>query len=286
MKFLLCGCLHGKINDKLRSRISKEKFDYILCSGDLLNGDEIRKLEFNNLEKLEKKRKTIYEIIPKKRLVKIYVEELKSLNKTLSFLNKLNKPVFFVDGNHDLLLKHKNEINKYIKLPKNLKCLEEILPRYKNLHFISSRIIYLNGIKIIGHGGYRGFNTKYPKKITKKLKKQNFKWNKSLKLLFNNVKNNEKIIFLTHDPPRGIFDKISKIYKNNPVAGYYIGDEYYLKYIKRYKPILHIFTHMHEYQGKKRFGKTIFINPGAGYLGKFAILELEKHKIKKLRFYK
>lgn len=284
MKFLLCGCIHGKVSNKLIKRISKEKFDYVLCTGDLLNGDYMRDLEFKYWNKL--KNKTIYDLISKKLLIKIYKLQLKSLNKTLKFLNNLKKPVFFVYGNHDLLIKHKKEINNHLKLQNNLKFLEDLLPKYKNLHFIHERIIYLDNLLIIGHGGYRGFSAKYPKKITKKLKRDNLSWEKEIKLLFKNIKNKRNIIFLTHDPPYGIFDKISKMYKNNPVAGYKIGDEYYLKAIKKYRPFLHIFTHMHEYQGKKTLGRTICINPGAAYLDKFALLELENGKIKNLKFYR
>ena len=286
MKFLLCGCFHGKVPSKLAKRISKENFDYILCTGDLLDGDIMRKIEFDNWKKLKDEKKTIYDIVPKRKLIKIYINQLKSLDKTLKFLNRLKKPVFFIHGNHDLLIADKKDINKHIKLPKNLKFLEELLEGYKNLHFISSKIIYLKDYIITGHGGYRGFSAKYPRKITNKLKKLNFNWDKSIKLLFNNIKGNKNVIFLTHDSPRGIFDKVSKLYKNNPVAGYKIGDEYYLKYIKKFKPKIHIFTHMHEYQGKKKLWKTLCINPGAGYLNKFALLELENNKIKKIKFYK
>ena len=283
MKFILCGCFHGKIPRKLKKRISKEKFDYVLCCGDLTNGDFMRNLEFKYWNKL-KKGQSIYDLVPKKTLIKIYILQLKSLEKILKFLNKLGKHVFFVHGNHDLL--NRKDISKELKLSKKLKFLAESLKNYKNLHFISSRIILFKDFIIIGHGGYRGFSAKYPKKITKRLKKINSKWEKSIKLLFDKVKNKKNIIFLTHDPPRGIFDKISRIYKNNPVAGYNIGDGYYLKYIKKYKPMLHIFTHMHEYQGEKKLGKTLYINPGAAYLGKFALLELEKDKIKNSKFYK
>ena len=246
----------------------------------------MRKIEFDNWNKIKGKKKTIYDIVPNKKLVKIYVDQLKSLEKALKFLNKIGKPVFLVTGNHDLLLRDKKEIAKHLRLPKNIKFLEETLKNYKNLHLINSRIIQLGNWIILGHGGYRGFGAKYPKKKTKKLMLKNKKWETQIKNLFEETKNKRNLIFLTHDPPRGIFDTISKLYKNNPVAGYKIGDEYYLKYIKRYKPMIHIFTHMHEYQGNKKLGGTLCVNPGAGYLNKLAVLELEKDKIKKLTFYR
>ena len=46
MRFLLVGDFHGKFPSKLKNKIKKEKFDYILCTGDLANLDKIRKYIF------------------------------------------------------------------------------------------------------------------------------------------------------------------------------------------------------------------------------------------------
>jgi len=43
---------------------------------------------------------------------------------------------------------------------------------------------------------------------------------------------------------------------------------------------------MHEYQGKKKLGKTMMLNPGAAYDGKAAIIEIDNYKIKKIKFIK
>ena len=42
MKFLLCGCFHGKVPRRLISAAKKEKVDYILSTGDFYNYDYFR----------------------------------------------------------------------------------------------------------------------------------------------------------------------------------------------------------------------------------------------------
>src|SRR3989344_9100917 len=99
MKFLLIGDFHGRIHSKLK-RIKKLDFDYILCNGDLPSDGGARKYIFKYWKELDKK--SLEEIIGKKRINKINKKASKSLIKVLKFLNKLSKKVFLIRGNFDL----------------------------------------------------------------------------------------------------------------------------------------------------------------------------------------
>jgi Icc-related predicted phosphoesterase len=43
---------------------------------------------------------------------------------------------------------------------------------------------------------------------------------------------------------------------------------------------------MHENPGKDKIGKTLIINPGYAYDGRYAIIDLKGKKIKSIKFYK
>jgi Icc-related predicted phosphoesterase len=64
------------------------------------------------------------------------------------------------------------------------------------------------------------------------------------------------------------------------------GFEPYNKVIKKYRPLLAICGHMHEYQGIKKLGRTTVIATGAAFQGKAALIDIEGQKIKSIKFLK
>ena len=87
-----------------------------------------------------------------------------------------------------------------------------------------------------------------------------------------------KLIFLTHEPPRGILDKIW----NNKN----IGSEIYLKFDHIKKPLIHAFGHIHESNGHIKLGDTLYINAAMNdiprcYTVHLPSLEIKEHMLKK-----
>src|SRR3989344_6442114 len=105
MRLLCIGCLHGKIPKKLVKRLRKEEFDYVLCTGDLADGDRTRKLIFRYWDLLTGGL-NLEDFVDKKKLAKIRKEEIASMKKSVKFLDSLGKKVLLVYGNNDYLRKH------------------------------------------------------------------------------------------------------------------------------------------------------------------------------------
>ncbi len=75
-------------------------------------------------------------------------------------------------------------------------------------------------------------------------------------------------ILITHTPPVGILDRTT--------FGHHGGSESIRKVVEKYRPVLHVFGHIHESPGVERIGETVFVNAGAAKDGNAAIIELKK----------
>ena len=155
---------------------------------------------------------------------------------------------------------------------------------------------YANKIAdIIGDAGIRGIfvegnwdnNLKIENKRVKKLSNDVYKikgyyfygvdekvfWDEED--LIEKTKNidNKKLIFLTHEPPRGVLDKIW--------SGASVGNVIYKRYVEIKKPLIHCFGHIHEANGIKR-GETTFINAAMADIKRAYLVSLPSLKIKKI----
>ena len=145
-----------------------------------------------------------------------------------------------------------------------------------------------NGISFLGFGGYMDVVGNYDKrkkeerKILKNVNKRIEKSKKKFETLVKKLRS--KSVFIFHYPPKGIFDKISD--EKNPYHGKSTGVEFFRKGILKEKPFLVLCGHMHEYQGKKKIGESLVVNPGAVHDGKAAIVDIDekKGKVKKIEF--
>jgi len=63
---------------------------------------------------------------------------------------------------------------------------------------------------------------------------------------------NDVDILITHGPPYGILDKVRD--------GKHVGDQALLHHIKRIKPLLHVFGHIHEGHGRTSRAGVEFVN--------------------------
>jgi len=273
MKILAIGDFHGKFPAKLKEEAKKA--DILLTTGDYANADKIRKIIFKHWTN-----KNWIDVVGDKKAKKLFKESFYSGLKVLKELNSIGKKTFVIFGNTDFYKREKNEL-----FPR---CYENNIRNLKNLILVDRKKSKIDGIKIIGHGGYLDVTDFIKHPIDKDMKKQEArksrykKCSKELFKLFSNKSKN--FIFITHYTPYGFFDKVKQ--KKNPMYNRNVGFEPYNKVIKKYKPLLAICGHMHEYQGMKKLGKTRIINPGPAYEGKAALIELEGQKIKSIRFIK
>ena len=278
MKILVIGDFHGKFPEKLKRRIKNENVDLILSTGDYADTYILRNLEFKYWDKL-KNGFSFSRILGKKKYKILLRNAINSINLILKKLKSLNKPIISIYGNSDITNK---EAKKY-----SLRGIETLSKHY-NICLLKSNITKFKGIIIAGISGYRGASckglTKIEYKIKPKIKTINFNWNSKLSKIFKKDKNVNEWIFIAHDVPLRYFDKVK--FKQSPMYGKYVGDEYLTKYIKKYQPKLFICGHMHEYQGIKNLGKTRIITTGAAQDGKAVIINLDeqKGKVKNIRF--
>ena len=274
MKILAIGDFHGKFPKKFEKII--KDVDVVLCLGDFGDTTTLRNLEFKYWDDL--KDESLENIIGKKKFKEILIKTTKSMDLPLKKLTSSGKKILTIYGNSDILDK---ELKKHELKGFETKC------RKLKIKLLKTSKLKLGTFTLIGFSGYRGAMSKglskKNSKLREKIKKDNIKWKKRLDKIFSKVKE-KKVIFLTHDVPRGYFDKVKN--KNSPLFGKHVGDEYFTKYIKKYSPRLFICGHMHEYQGKIKLGKTTIVATGAAHDGKAVLIEIDKEKEPKIKFIK
>lgn len=85
----------------------------------------------------------------------------------------------------------------------------------------------------------------------------------------------KKLIFITHYPPKNIFDRLW--------SGHHVGYPEYNRFLDKKKPLLHVFGHIHEDVGHKVYKKTLCINCAAARTRKGYIIDLPSRKIRAVR---
>jgi Icc-related predicted phosphoesterase len=153
--------------------------------------------------------------------------DLSELDEFNDFLGRLpHKHKIVVAGNHDICLE---------RTP------EEGRNRLSNAIYLQDQAITLLGIKIYGSPWQPQF--------------MNWAFNlpsaKALKEKWDSIPEDTEVL-ITHGPPYGFGD--------TTVAGEHAGDKELAKAIKRVKPRINVFGHMHEGYGSITSGRTTFIN--------------------------
>jgi len=143
--------------------------------------------------------------------------------KILSKLNKIEKPILIIHGNHE----DDSELRKICK-------------KLKHCYFIHNKKFKKNNHVFIGWGG-GGFSFRdrgFEKNITKFKK-----WSKD-----------NKVVLVTHAPPYKT--KVDKIHKEHA------GCKSIRKFIESVKPELTVCGHLHECKGEDKIKGSLVINPG------------------------
>jgi len=190
MKILAFIDMHGSITALQKIKEKSKQADIIVCGGDL----------------------TVFE---------------QGLDHILSELNKFNKDVLVVHGNHEA----EEELRMLCK-------------KYKNLHFIHNTHFIFGDVIFLGWGG-GGFSQE-----DKDFEKHSKKFNELL------TKNKEKAyVFVAHAPPYGT--TLDIIGRNHH------GNKSFTKFIRKNNIDLVICGHLHENHGKiGKLEKSTVINPG------------------------
>jgi hypothetical protein len=273
MRFLVFGDIVE--NKKALEKFSKLDFtdyDFVLFTGDTLTLLPFKKLREKRVlageisENEEERKRHLKETVEDKKILQKEVLKLKGLVKYFSKINE-KIPIYGIWGNADhLWVTSQTTIFKYIK----------------NFHLKSIKI---NGINFIGYNG----RPKYIFETYENPTERAFDENKAFKELsevFEKTKG--KIIFVTHAPPYEILDRVEEKYRKYAVGTYgkkakegHIGSIAFRKIDNKFKPVLHVFGHIHECKGFKKINKTTFVNSGSFGKGlEYTEIEIKNNKIK------
>lgn len=142
----------------------------------------------------------------------------------LRSLNKLNKTVIIIPGNHE-----------------DEKDLQMLSKRYSHIKDVHNRAYRIENYLFLGYGG-GGFST-----VDRDFEKLGKKFMKVMK--------DRKVILVTHAPAYKT--------KLDDIDGNSCGNKSITNFIKKAKPELVISGHLHENAGKEdKIGKTRLVNPG------------------------
>jgi Icc-related predicted phosphoesterase len=283
MKLLVVGDFQGNFPERLRKRITKEKFNAIIGVGDYGGIAEWRPWVMKNLNDSKKGKPylTAEEYFGKKGLRRIIAKDEKATKTVFRKIDSLNRPFIFVFGNGD------DGWYRYpftSHLPKLKKSLAKFLQALKNSKDITYKKGRVGNINFIGFGGYMDIDAYFDRKTfpeaadRKRYGARMRRRLKSKKNLFSRLRKVKGAkVFVFHYPPKGVFD-IIKDKKDNPMNGKSAGIGFFRDAIRKYKPRLVLCGHMHEYQGAKKLSGSIVINSGDAEKGKYAVVEIPEGK--------
>lgn len=275
MKVLAISDFHGKFPEKIKRLARSKDVDLIISLGDYANADKIRKIIFKHWTNTP-----WYEVVGMKKARALEKESFNSGLNVLRQLNSLGKSVLILWGNTDFYKDYRFQ-GQLAFMPG---FYDDKIKKMKNLILLDKKKKNIKGLDLIGHGGYLDIteyikNSIHEDKQTQKNVLRRYKEDeRRLKKLLSKSKLKKDFILAIHYTPYGYFDKI--VSKKNPMHGKHVGWKPYNGVIKKYQPKIVFCGHMHEYQGMKKLGKSLVINPGPAGEGKCAIVDTESLKIR------
>lgn len=282
IKFLAFSDLVGRPNllEKIL-KLNLEDFNFLLCLGDLASTKLLMILgKKRALSGAVGKKETIDY---KNYYIKNFPEVIEQLKAIKIFLKKLkNKlPIYSVWGNADLIpFIEKTKIDKYIiSIHKNPIEID------KDIYLLgyNGRPLYIDEVENPRELDFMGIPFKEGAEFCHAFSEE---WIQSeLTKMVNNFIG-KKIILATHCPPFGILDKVYPKFINWAVKTYghsakegNIGSKGLRKFDEEFKPMLHIFGHIHEAKGIKKINETTFVNVGTMDKEEFVEVEISDSKI-------
>ena len=259
------GDIHGSDFPYLKKILQKEKIDFVICCGDLPNADKLRDIHFDNWVLIQLFGFGLHHLIGTEKYKKLVSESVRSQDRIIKRFGSLGIRIFMVYGNNDYV---KNDVRMYKEFGMEIKSLEERIKDYTHIELLKRKAVSCENIRIIGFSGTHSYNSVKSKDYQKQ--------KKTLEKMFEKS-SPEKTIFLTHEPPYGILDKVGM--KKSPMFGQHIGNPLYLEIIKRFQPLIHFCGHIHEGFGWKRVGRTRVINLGTLQDRNYMIIRMRKGKV-------
>lgn len=282
MKILVVGDFHGKFPNEILREIKKEKIDLVISVGDYPTFS-LGKLFFKHV--YGKKDIDLWDIIGKKKYKEMVLKDLKSGERVLEKLDKLPIQVITTLGNHDYPFADdcsnvklskvkwswdKEKIwhfSKYIEKLKNVKKIDYSYFKFQNYVFIGAR-----GHSFPGHVKSKAY--KKHRMILEKLFKK-----------FSKENQEGKLIFVTHVPLYETkLDLVHGIGVHEKAQGKHFGSKMFRRLVDKYKPVLHLCGHVEESRGKQKIGRTISVNCGSVHHGAYSIIDIQKGKVKNIKF--
>ena len=169
-------------------------------------------------------------------------------------ISSLNKPAFFVFGNHNL-----NDYKKYRGIP-DANTFNHYNDSYSGAIHIGTRVKYENGLIIAGLGGCMKYNKGENQYSEFQMKLETLK---ILPALFLNriLRGRWLDILLTHASPKGIHDREDKCHW---------GFGHFLWFMKAFKPKYLVHGHIHLYDLSEvrttRYLDTLVVNAYSHYI--------------------
>ncbi len=282
MRILVIGDFQGKFSSSLQNNLKKETFDAVIAVGDYGGISDFRPYYMKMFKLLQKK--GVYlsaeEYFGAKRYKALLKKDEQATKYVLRELNRLGKPVLFIFGNSDAgWYRYPFDESERVRHGRT-----RFLRSLKNIRDVTYRTALFKGTGVLGFGGYMDpiVNFSSEKKTSKEARKRYDgrvkrmkKTEKKLYSLFRKMKQMDLFVF--HYPPQGVFDIIRD--KHNPYTGKSAGVPLFRKVIGKYKPKLVLCGHMHEYQGSRKLGQSLVVNPGDAEEDKYAIVEWPSLKI-------
>ena len=170
-------------------------------------------------------------------------------------VSSLNKPMFFVFGNH-----HLNEYNKYKGTQDAYSDFEPAIPSGCGAVHVGTKVIYQEGLIIAGLGGCMRYNGEQNQYTEFQMKLEILKLLPAL--IFNRLFRGRFIdILLTHASPKGIHDKEDLCH---------LGFKSFLMFMRRFKPRYLVHGHIHLYDLSEvrttKYLDTLVVNAYSHYL--------------------
>jgi len=292
MRILVLGDFHENPSEKLKKKIEKEEFDLVVGVGDYTGIRDWRAFVIKRLRNSIKglPGPTLEEFYGKKKAKELLRKDENVAKNVLIYLNSISKKKkgIFIFGNADDDW-YSYPFGDFLKAKKSRRRFVSGLSNLKEITYGKTR---LDGMDFIGFGGYMDVDAYFERKEfesddenyvarVERRKKSRLK----LLSLVNGI--GKKRIFVFHYPPKGVFD-IIKDRKSNPMNGKSAGIGFFREAILKFKPSLVFCGHMHEYQGFRKIGRSIVINPGEAGKGKYALVEVDEvsGKVGNIKFVK
>lgn len=282
MKILAIGDFHGKFPKKFEKIIKKEKIDLVVSVGDY-SPFSLKKEFFKDI--YLNKDKNVWDYIGKKKYKEKIRSDYKKGEEVFKKLSKLSVPVFTVLGNHDYPsddMWDENFKSSWSWDNKEIYFISKALKKYPHIKRIDYSYAKIKDYIFIGMRGHSNVG----KIQSKAYKRYRAKLDKLFKK-FSEENKQGKIIFVSHNSPYNTkLDLITAKDAHKRAKNKHFGSKMFRRLIDKYQPVLSISGHIEEGKGKQKLGKTIAVNCGSIHHGEGAIIELDKGKVKKVKFVK